>query len=364
MPWVLEQGDCLEVMEQSSLLADNSMGALVTDPPGGIDFMKQILKWDSSRGGRKAWVEWLQVRMTEALRVCKPGAFGVVWSHQRTTHWTGWALEEAGWEVHGQIYHLYGQGAGRNDDLKPAVEPWYIVRKPLTESSELKNVARWGVGRWNIETGRVPRDRNDVPGWHKSGAKGSSGYLGTDTFAIRDMSAEEIVARCGDKDRWPSNLYLGPGGAEILEAQRKGSSRFFPQVGMVKYCPKPVREEKEAGCEALPDKVLRRVNPGGIEREPRFAPVIVKNNHNTVKPLEFMRWVIGMMFPKQDWNEWVFDPFTGSGTTGAAAIQMGYSFFGIEENTEYYDIAEKRIEFAVAERAGQMTLEDWEEDFG
>lgn len=358
MGWALEQGDCLDILQNSALIADNFFGALVTDPPGGIDFMKSVLKWDSSRGGRNAWVRWLAIRMEEALRVCKPGAFGAVWSHQTTTHWTGWALEEAGWEVHGQVYHLYGQGMGRNDDLKPAVEPWYIVRKPLSENSELKNVAKWGVGRWNIEEGRVPRDRNDVPGWHKSGAKGSQGYLGTDTFRIRDMSAAEIQGRCGDKDRWPSNLYLGDGGAAWLEMDRAGVSRFFPRVGMAKYVPKPVRAEKEKGLDALPARVLRRVNPGGIEREKRFAPILVKNHHNTVKPVEFMRWLIAQMFPTQDWNHWVLDMFAGSGTTGVAAMQLGYSFFGIEENPEYHQIAEARIEHVVAERAGQMTLEE------
>lgn len=362
MPWALEQGDCLELMKQSPLVADNFYGALVTDPPGGTDFMKQVLKWDSSRGGRQAWVEWLRLRMEQALYLCKPGAFGAVWSHQRTTHWTGWALEEAGWEIHGQIYHLYSTGLCHNDDLKPCVEPWYLVRKPLSESSEVKNVARWGVGKFNIDAGRVPRQPGDVSGWSKSGAKGSGGYLGTSTMRIRDMSAAEITERCNGKDRWPGNLYLGDGGAAWLEMDRKGVSRLFPQIGMAKYCPKPVRAEKEAGCEALPYRVLRRLNPGGLsDKEGRFAPIQVKNHHNTVKPVAFMRWLIGMMFPEQDWAQWVLDPFAGSGTTGMAALQLGFSFHGMEQDPEYCEIAEKRIEKVVAERAGQQTLFDEEE---
>ena len=46
------QGDCLEVL---STLADNSIDALVTDPPAGIEFMGK--EWDSNKGSRQAWIE-------------------------------------------------------------------------------------------------------------------------------------------------------------------------------------------------------------------------------------------------------------------------------------------------------------------
>lgn len=46
----------------------------------------------------------------------------------------------------------------------------------------------------------------------------------------------------------------------------------------------------------------------------------------------------------------VFDPFMGSGTTGKMAILNNRNFIGIELNEEYFKIAEKRINDAVAER--------------
>jgi hypothetical protein len=52
--------------------------------------------WDSDRGGRDAWVAWMSEVMGECLRVLKPGAHGLVWALPRTSHWTAWALEEAG----------------------------------------------------------------------------------------------------------------------------------------------------------------------------------------------------------------------------------------------------------------------------
>lgn len=39
----------------------------------------------------------------------------------------------------------------------------------------------------------------------------------------------------------------------------------------------------------------------------------------------------------------VLDPFMGSGTTGVAAVQAGWSFIGIEKAQSYFDIARERI---------------------
>ena len=44
--------------------------------------------------------------------------------------------------------------------------------------------------------------------------------------------------------------------------------------------------------------------------------------------------------------------FMGSGTTGVAAVQLGRQFVGIERERQYFDIACKRIEQAVAQ--GQL----------
>ena len=185
----------------------------------------------------------------------------------------------------------------------------------------------------------IPRDLDDVPGWHKSGSQGSKGYLGTSTFRIRDMSPEEVRDRCGDKDRWPSNLYLDEGGPEWMETERRGSSRFFMQA---RFVPKPTRKERELGCELLSDRILRRVNPGGLEREERFAPIAVKNHHTTCKPINLMRWLCNLFAPK---NGVILDPFSGSGTTGCAAIMDGFRFVGIENDPEYVEISQARLQY-------------------
>ena len=62
--------------------------------------------------------------------------------------------------------------------------------------------------------------------------------------------------------------------------------------------------------------------------------------HPTVKPLALMRWLCRLVTPP---GGTILDPFTGSGTTGAAAVLEGFDFIGIEREAEYVEIAEARI---------------------
>ncbi|HUW09217.1 MAG TPA: DNA methyltransferase [Anaerolineae bacterium] len=92
----------------------------MTDPPAGISFMGR--EWDSDRGGRRAWVAWATRVFAECLRVCKPGAHGLIWALPRTSHWTAWALEDAGWEVRDVIHHVFGTGFPKSLDVSKAID--------------------------------------------------------------------------------------------------------------------------------------------------------------------------------------------------------------------------------------------------
>jgi DNA modification methylase len=300
---------------------------------------------ESDRG---SFIAFLTEIMVEVYRVLKPGAYGVVWSIPRTSHWTAIALEDGGFHLHDKIIHVFGQGMPKSKNmgdgfgtaLKPSHEDWLLVRKPV-KGSITANYRQIGTGAMNIDGCRVPRGVEDVPGWHKTGAKGSKGYLGQDTFRIRDMPAEEIQERCGEKDRWPPNMLVSDEAIEDLGDH----ARFFPCFG---YFPKPGRAEKEAGLAAFADATLNRVNPGGLEREERFAPVQVKNNHPTVKSVALMSWLCRLVTPP---NGIVLDPFCGSGSTGVACIYEGFRFLGLEQDVHFAEISEARIRHAEAEVA-------------
>lgn len=113
----LLHGDCLEVLRA---LEDNSLDALITDPPAGISFMGK--DWDSNKGGRDNWIAWMTEVMRECLRVLKPGAHGFVWAIPRTSHWTATALENAGFDVRDVVTHLFGSGFPKSLDISKAID--------------------------------------------------------------------------------------------------------------------------------------------------------------------------------------------------------------------------------------------------
>lgn len=111
-------GDCLQVMRE--VLADNSIDAIVTDPPAGIGFMGK--EWDHHKGGRDQWVAWMSGVMRECLRVLKPGGHSLVWAIPRTSHWTAWAIESAGFEIRDRVSHLFGSGFPKSLDVSKAID--------------------------------------------------------------------------------------------------------------------------------------------------------------------------------------------------------------------------------------------------
>ena len=123
---VLLEGDCLPILRT---LPDACVDALVTDPPAAIGFMGAA--WDTDRGGRDAWVAWMTAVMRECARVLKPGAHGLVWALPRTSHWTAWALEDAGFEIRDQVLHVFAQGMPKSLDVSKELDRRAGVRREI-----------------------------------------------------------------------------------------------------------------------------------------------------------------------------------------------------------------------------------------
>ena len=62
--------------------------------------------------------------------------------------------------------------------------------------------------------------------------------------------------------------------------------------------------------------------------------------HPTQKPLRLMRLLVKISTDKDDW---VLDPFMGSGTTLVACAELGRSAVGIEIDPKYYNYAKSRL---------------------
>ena len=95
-----------------------------------------------------------------------------------------------------------------------------------------------------------------------------------------------------------------------------GASRYFP---VFKYQAKAPKKERPV-----------------IEREDG-----TKIQHATVKPLALMEWLVSLIVPP---GGTVLDPFAGSGTTLQAAINKGFTPIGIEQDADYIQLINKRLE--------------------
>lgn len=126
-------GDSLEILKT---IPSNSVDSLVTDPPAGIGLLG--LDWDKDKGGRRQWISWLTQIMTECHRILKPGAYGFVWAIPRTSHWTGAALEDAGFEVKDVVTHIFGSGFPKSVAIDKAID-----RAKYTNTDDLFRITEW-----------------------------------------------------------------------------------------------------------------------------------------------------------------------------------------------------------------------------
>jgi len=64
------------------------------------------------------------------------------------------------------------------------------------------------------------------------------------------------------------------------------------------------------------------------------------NYHPTLKPVELMFHLVKLIsFNEQN----VLDPFMGSGSTGIACLKLNRKFIGYELDSDYFEIAKKRL---------------------
>jgi len=352
-------GDCREVLRG---LPDNSIDSVVTDPPYELGFMGK--KWDSTGIAYDVSV-W-----EECLRVLKPGGHILAFGGSRTWHRLAVAIEDAGFEIRDSIAWMYGSGFPKSLDvskaidkrlgaerevvgtrqgkgsqtgvtvgaigggasegfghgntinetsahtpeaqhwegwgtaLKPTHEPIVVGRKPFAKGSTVAaNVLLHGVGGLNIDASRIGTD--------DTRSKTSMSAMGQNSGWNAHQNREVIAgSACG---RWPANVILDEYSAGLLDEQSgENPPRFF-------YCAKASKRDRNEGLED-------------------------SNPHPTVKPTTLMRYLIKLVTPA---GGTVLDPFTGSGSTGKAALLDGFDFVGAELTEEYLPIIEGRLRWAI-----------------
>lgn len=405
-------------------LADNSIDAIVTDPPYELGFMGKT--WDSTGIAYNIEV-WQQ-----CLRVLKPGGHLLAFGGSRTYHRLACAIEDAGFQIRDQIMWVYGSGfpksldvskaidkqagaerevigvrtdgmaatamkpdkgwnansmssvlnvtapatdaakqwAGWGTALKPAHEPIVLARKPL-DGTVANNVLTHGTGGLNIDGCRV--DMGDEYDSTKIQRQQNSSGTIEGAFGASALIGKEI-ATYKPGGRFPAN-FIHDGSDEVLELFPESNGGARPKKSNVPtgrhyeggwgvvdnasrtemgsgsaarfyYCAKANKTDRNEGLDDFqPKRDADRITDDGAGGDnPRNRSNTPRANHHpTVKPTDLMRYLCRLITPP---GGTILDPFTGSGSTGKAAVSEGYNFIGIELDADYIAIAEARIQHA------------------
>ncbi|RUF76149.1 site-specific DNA-methyltransferase [Pseudomonas aeruginosa] len=407
LPYTLHLGDCLQVLKTfpdnsfDSVVTDPPYGirfmgkawdgadiearaarraempshAPDAGPNGGHrSVAAEAGKYDLTPKGMLAFQAFTLEWAAECLRVLKPGGHLLSFASPRTYHHMAVGIEMAGFEIRDQIMWVFGSGFPKSHNLsgeyegwgtalKPGHEPICMARKPLA-GTVARNVLAHGTGALNIDRCRIPSEpmppntgAGGLPRRREDEQRGlapvSQPHAGGRWPAnlIHDGSPEVVALFPHTKSGVmkggtiraaqdaPGSVCYGTYGGNATSADTFGdegsAARFF-------YCAKATRRDRNEGCEHMDRKPLHwssgSQNPGSFQSE--GTKKTSQNNHPTVKPTDLMAYLVRLVTPP---GGKVLDPFTGSGSTGKAAVRDGFEFVGIEREAPYLAIAEARI---------------------
>jgi hypothetical protein len=261
------------------------------------------------------------------------------------------------------------QWEGWGTALKPAHEPIVVGRKPFGKGVTVaENVLAWGVGGLNIDGSRIGSEKIQTNRYTTKG----------DMTSFHGSQSGNEYASSVHQGRWPANVILDEVTAGLLDEQSGergasakasgatltgastshsrgkfngvedspfygdsgGASRFF-------YVAKASKRDRNEGLEeleAVRTGAMQATADGSMLTGSGNKRTTARQNfHPTVKPTALMRYLIKLVTPP---GGTVLDPFTGSGSTGKAALLDGFDFVGVELTEEYLPIIEGRLRWA------------------
>jgi site-specific DNA-methyltransferase (adenine-specific) len=333
------------------------------EPCGEGEWRKELIDPHAAPPTSLAFQEWCRTWALEAKRVLKPGGHLLAFGGARTYHRLAAGIEDAGFDVRGQVLWLYGEGfpksmnvgdavdalvaelgrgwlaapygsvsaeasveglevrmrqvagqlagedwTGFGTALKPSHEPVVLARKPLT-GPVVEAVLEHRTGALNIDACRIETDGRPARVVDPRPEANGAVYAGRQQPGTGFDGGSRAVGETTE-GRWPADVVLAEASAGELEQQSSSASPYFF------YCGKASTAEREAGLDGIDTR------------------------HPTVKPIALMRWLCQLVTPP---SGVVLDPFTGSGSTGCAAVLEDFEFVGAELEAEYIAIAEARI---------------------
>jgi len=294
-------GDAEKILPE---IADSSIDLVLTDPPYFLDKMDNGwdprvvstitdycnvirslppgMKFDKQQG--KRFYEWYYRISKEIFRVLKPGGFFFSFSSPRLYHRAVSAIDDAGFLIRDCFIWLYTQNQPKAMSLDH-----FIEREKFSEVEKMKM-------------------KEKLKGWK--------------TPQIKSCFEPIVMAQKPCEGTFLQNFLK----------YRVGLINTNVKIGKGMFPSNVVTTDE---IDSVIDKCFLLPKPDKKEKG-EF------NTHRTVKPLSLCEYIIALTTFSSD--SVVLDPFVGSGTTAVAAKMLGRKFIGIDINSEYLEIAQKRLE--------------------
>jgi site-specific DNA-methyltransferase (adenine-specific) len=401
---ILHGGDNREVLKS---LADNSIDAVVTDPPYALVSITKRFGKDraaaytrASKGFMgKTWdngetafaVEFWQ----QIYRVLKPGGHVVSFSGTRTYHRMACAIEDAGFEIRDQLQWLYGAGFPKSHNvskgidrhngdareqvtiLRPrianmptadtgATRPW--LEKALANGFHVKDgpsaasaaSAAWDGWGTALKPAVEPicLARKPLIGTvaenvmaHGTGALNIGGTrIGTRTESTGEVIGSNTAMSGPNYGRIETGEQtIGRWPANILHDGSDEVVNAFPSSNSSRseVTSKPGAVYGNGSGLPAHTGIYGFDDSGSAARFFYSAKADAEDRsgskHPTVKPVDLMQWLCRLITPP---GGTVLDPFAGSGSTGEAAWREGFNCILIEREDEYLDDIRRRLKMA------------------
>ncbi len=258
------------------------------------------------------------------LELLPPGGYLLAFGGRTTYHRLATAIELAGFEIRDTLPWLYGTG--------------------MAKSHNVGNLIDRAAGKTRA---RVP--------YNGGIASGTGNYVNGRRHIGTKVSREPITEEARKWNGWETQLAPG---AELICMARKplegtvarnvlkygtgalnvDACRYPGEDGVLRY-PRNVAHDGSAEV----GNILRLYSPNAsrIFYSPKASAADrLGSKHPTVKPVDYLRWLVRMVTPP---GGTVLDPFAGSGTTLMACMAEGFDCIMVEKKPGYLADIRRRV---------------------
>lgn len=295
--------DCFKAFER---IPDESVHVVITDPPyfldkladtweteitgkdqrkifksGTVSSLPGGMKFDPRQG--KEFQEFMERISRESLRVLKPGGFFLSFSAPRLYHRLGVAAEDAGFEIRDMWGWLYTQNQAKAMSVRR-----FLKEEDVPDDLNMEEIDEL-LAVW-----KTPQIKSVIEPICLAQKPVEKTFL--NNFLKHRVGLINSGASVGEADMFPANIMT--------------ATTISPEFDRVFLVPKPGKAER-AGAK-----------------------------HLSVKPIALLSQLIRLTVRE---GQTVLDPFSGSGSTGLAALSYGCDYIGFESNKENLVESKKRF---------------------